>query len=121
MERRSNSKMASIKELLELRTRIKRKKPSFIRQDFGKKKRIDKKWRKPTGLHSKIRGHFSGRAKSVSQGYRSPKKVRGLHKSGLPLFIVKSIGDLKRLDPKKTCLIISSSFGNKKRIVILKK
>ena len=113
--------MASIKKLLEIRKGIKSKKPHFIRRDTNRKKRLDKNWRKPTGLHSKLRGRFSGRAKRVSRGYRSPAEVRGLHKSGLEQHIISSPMEFERLDAKKTGLIISAAVGDKKRITILKK
>ena len=117
----ANNKMKSIKELLELRKQIKSKKPDFIRQDFHKKKRLSRKWRRPKGWHSKIRLNLRGRAKKVSIGYRSPKIVRGLHKSGLLQNIIRSVNDLEGLDSKKNCGIISYSVGTKKRVVILKK
>jgi large subunit ribosomal protein L32e len=113
--------MMPIKELLRLRKQIKSRKPDFIRQDAHKKKKLSRKWRKPKGLHSKIRLKFKGRAKRVSKGYGSPRKVRHLHKSGLQQCLIRSINELAGLDAKKNCLIISSSLGNKKRIVILKK
>ena len=115
------NKMLSIKELLELKKQMKSKKPHFIRQDAHKKKKLSKKWRRPKGLHSKIRLKLRGRAKYVSVGYRGPKKVRYLHKSGLQQHIVRSITDLGGLDAKKICLIISSSLGDRKKITILKK
>ena len=113
--------MASIKELLELRKQIKSKKPDFIRQDIRKKARLKIKWRKPRGLDSKIRRKLNGRAKPVSQGYRSPKNTKGLHKSGLRQFMIKTIKDMDKLSPKEHCLIISSSLGKKKRVEVLKK
>ncbi|MBW2976674.1 50S ribosomal protein L32e [Candidatus Woesearchaeota archaeon] len=113
--------MGSIKELLELRKQIKAKKPNFIRQDTNKKKRLKKKWRKPKGLHSKLGAKLKGRPKHVSKGYRSPKKARNLHKSGLQQCIVNSAGGLEQLDAKKNCVVISSSVGDRKRIIILKK
>lgn len=113
--------MASVKELLELRKQIKNKNPDFIRQDAHKKKRLGSKWRRPKGLHSKIRLNLRGRARKVSIGYRTPKKVRNLHKSGMKQNIIKSENDLDSLDSKKDGIIISSSFGNRKRITILKK
>ena len=113
--------MISIKELLELRKQMKNKKPDFVRQDAHKKKRLGKEWRRPRGLHSKVRLNLKGRSKNVSVGYRSPKKVRNLHKSGLQEYIVKSVGDLEKLDAEKNGLIISSSLGKKKKIAILKK
>ncbi|MEK6869779.1 MAG: 50S ribosomal protein L32e [Nanoarchaeota archaeon] len=113
--------MASIKELLDIRKRMKGKKPDFIRQDIRKKARLKIKWRKPRGLDSKIRRKLSGRAKPVSQGYRSPEKVRGLHQSGLQQFIIRAINDMDKLSPKEHCLVISSSLGKKKRVEALKK
>lgn len=113
--------MASIKQLLEIRKGIKSKKPCFIRRDTNRKKRLEKNWRKPTGLHSKLRGRFSGRAKRVSRGYRSPEQVRGMHKSGLEQHIISSPTEFERLDAKKTGLIISAAVGDRKRIIILKK
>lgn len=121
LERKSDNKMKSVEELLGLRKQIKSKKPNFIRQDYHKKKRLSNKWRRPKGLHSKIRLQFRGRAKCVSAGYGSPRKVRHLHKSGLQQCLIRSAKDLEGLDAKKNCLVISSSLGDKKRIVILKK
>ncbi|MAE42843.1 50S ribosomal protein L32e [Candidatus Woesearchaeota archaeon] len=110
-----------IKNLLEIRKRSKAKKPDFIRQDFHKKCSLKKKWRKPKGLQSKLRLEIRGKAKSVSQGYRSPKKVRGLHKSGLEEKRVITVKDLETLDAKKHILIIPSTLGKKNKIVVLKK
>ena len=113
--------MASIKELLGIRNQMKSKKPDFIRQDIRKKARLKIKWRKPRGLDSKIRRKLNGRAKPVSQGYRSPKNVRGLHKSGLRQSIIRTTKDLDKLSPRENCLIISSSLGKRKRVEMLKK
>ncbi|MEK6876620.1 MAG: 50S ribosomal protein L32e, partial [Nanoarchaeota archaeon] len=113
--------MASIKELLDIRKRMKGKKPDFIRQDIRKKARLKIKWRKPRGLDSKIRRKLNGRAKPVSQGYRSPEKVRGLHQSGLRPSIIQTAKELDNLSPKENCLVISSSLGKRKRVEVLKK
>lgn len=113
--------MTSIKELLDIRKQIKSKKPDFIRQDIRKKARLKIKWRKPRGLDSKIRRKLRGRAKPVSQGYRSPRKVRGLHQSGLQQFVIRAINEMDKLSPKEHCLVISSSLGKKKRVEALKK
>lgn len=110
-----------IQNLLELRKRIKARKPKFIRQDFHKKIGLKRKWRKPKGLQSKMRLKIKGKGRPVSRGYGSPKKVRGLHKSGLESKMIASEKDLQDLDSKKHGLIISSALGNKKRISILKK
>ena len=113
--------MTRLNILLGIRNRMKLKKPDFIRQDIRKKARLKIKWRKPRGLDSKIRRKLNGRAKPVSQGYRSPKNVRGLHQGGLRQFIIRTIKDVDKLSPKEYCLIISSSLGKKKRVEALKK
>ena len=79
------------------------------------------KWRRPKGLHSKLRLNIRGKLKNVSQGYRSPKKIRGLHKSGLEVIRVASSKELIELDAKKHGIVISSTVGKKKRVDILKK
>jgi len=108
-------------ELLELRRRIKKSKPSFVRQDHHKKSRLKNKWRRPKGLQSKLRLHIRGKGKNVSQGYRSPRKVRDLSKEGLKIVRVESAKDIASLDKEKHCIILSATVGKKKRIVILKK
>ncbi len=108
-------------QLLELRNKLKRKKPDFIRTDAHKKKRLEENWRRPRGRHNKIRLCKKGHRKKPSQGYRSPKAVRGLDRSGLKPIIVKNVNDLVRLDKKKDGAVISGNVGKKKRIEIAKK
>ena len=107
--------------LLEIRKKIKARKPEFIRQDYHKKPGLKRKWRKPKGLHSKLRLNKRGKFKKVSKGYRSPREVRGLHKTGLEERRVDNIKQLDVLDNKKQGVIISSTVGKKNRIVILKR
>ncbi|MCD6106274.1 MAG: 50S ribosomal protein L32e, partial [Thermoplasmata archaeon] len=46
---------AEEKRLLELRNRLNRKRPEFRRQEWFRYKRLGEKWRRPRGLHSKMR------------------------------------------------------------------
>ena len=110
--------MTQIGQLLELRTKIKNKKPDFVRQDYEKRKRIKYVWRKPKGIHSKIRHHIRGKRKMPSPGYKSPVKVRHLV-SGLNPVIVSNISQIPQ--SKEFGIIVSSSVGIKKRVEILKK
>ena len=48
-EGRGESKMNSLKELLEIKKTIKKKRPNFIRQDAFKRKRLSMNWRAPAG------------------------------------------------------------------------
>ena len=113
--------MIQINTLLELRTKIKDKKPEFIRQDYGRRKRIKAIWRKPKGIHSKIRHHFKGRRKMPSPGYKSPVKVRGIHASGLKIVNISSPDDIKLIKKESEGIVIAKSVGTKKRFEILKK
>jgi large subunit ribosomal protein L32e len=113
--------MASIKELLEIRSMMKKKRPEFIRQDLHKKKRLNKRWRKPRGVDSKIRIGFRGKLKKTSHGYRSPSAVRFLHHSGLKIFLAKSPSELDNLNAKENCIVLASSVGMNKKLVILRK
>jgi large subunit ribosomal protein L32e len=61
-----------------------------------------------------------GHRKKPSQGYRSPKLVRGLHKTGLKLVRVCSLKELEAV-PKDAGVIVSSSIGQKKRLEIIKR
>jgi len=109
-----------MKELLELRKSMKRKKPSFIRQD-AHKKRLKKKWVRPRGLHSKVRLKKAGHPKKVSNGYRGPKKVRGLSKEGLIVRRICNENELASVDKEKEGIIIMGSVGLKNKISLLKK
>ena len=112
--------MTELRELLDLRERRKAKKPNFIRQDAHKKSRLEVKWRKPKGLHSKMWLRRSGRLTRVSVGFGSPNKVRYLHKSGLRCVVVHSANELKRINKEKDGVIIAKTVGLRKRVEILK-
>ena len=113
----------SISELLEIRQSIKEKKTDFIRQDYQRRKRLGGKlkWRKPKGIHSKIRHGFKGWRKMPSPGYKSPTQVKGLHSIGLRIVNVRSIDDVKKIKKEEEGIIISRQVGLKKKLEIMKK
>lgn len=113
--------MTSTKELLELRKKIKKKKPNFVRQDAHKKKRLGFKWRKSRGFHSKMRRNLKGYKKGISKGYKSPLLIRGFHSSGLKIVEVSSLKDIEKINKEKEGIIIKNSIGLKKKIEIVKK
>lgn len=113
--------MAQINTLLELRSKIKNKKPIFIRQDNPKRPKLGDNWRKPKGVHSKIRHHFKGRRKMPSPGWKSPAEVRGLHATGLEMIRVFSPEDINKIRKDTQGIIIPKAVGKRKRIGILKK
>ena len=110
-----------IETLLETRKIMKERKPVFIRQDNPKRMKLNYKWRKPKGIHSKIRHKFKGRRKMPSPGYKSPAKVKGLHNSGLKIVNISTLDQISKLNKDSEGAIVSRSVGIKKRIQIFKK
>ncbi|MDP3765085.1 MAG: 50S ribosomal protein L32e [Nanoarchaeota archaeon] len=113
--------MTELKTLLEVRNEIKERKPVFIRQDNPKRRKLNYKWRKPKGIHSKIRHKFKGRRKMPSPGYKSPIRVKGLHSTGLEMVNVSSINNLEKIKKETQGIIISKNVGMRKKLEILKK
>jgi len=106
-------------KLLELRKKIKSKRPSFRRVESWRYKRVKDSWRKARGIDSKTREKRKSGVKSPSVGYRGPKAIRGLHPSGLEDVRVVNIEEVKNLNPKKHAIKISRRLGAKKRIALI--
>jgi len=106
---------------LRLRLKQKRKKPEFIRQGGKNLKRLGEKWRKPRGMHSKLRKHKKAKGFLPQSGYGSPKSVRYLHPSGFEERLVFNLNDLEKINPEKQACRIASTVGKKKRLEIMRK
>lgn len=112
----------SVKESLELRKKIKSKKPKYLREDYHKKKAVDKKaWRAPRGRHSKMRHGFQGHRATLEIGYGSPKEARHLHSSGLMPVLVCNMNELSALNKEKQAAVISGRTGDRKKVELVKK
>ncbi len=109
-----------IKKLLGIRKELKSKKPEFIRQDQHKKAKLQRKWQRPKGLHSKMRRNKKGRRKSVRMGYSSPALVRGMHHKGLRAVFVSNVNDLLKITPAEEGALIKK-VGQRKKAGIIKK
>ena len=108
------TKMAD--RLINVRARQKAKKPEFNRHDSHKKKRLSTSWRKPRGLHNKLRRQVSAKGKLVRPGFGSPKAVRGFHPSGFKEVLVNNVAELAKAEG---CAVrIASAVGQKKRLEI---
>ena len=106
---------------LSKRNRMSHKRPKFRRQNWFRYKRLGEKWRRPRGIHSKMRRHFKYRIPVVQVGFRGPASVRGLHPSGFEEILVYNPGNLENIDPKVQAIRISSKVGDKKREMIVEK
>lgn len=109
----------NVNDMLELRARLKRKMPHFIRQDFQIKK-LKTKWIKAKGIHSKMRRKMAGHIAMPHPGFGSPKIVRGLNSEGLKEIMVNNVDELARVT-QGYCAVISKTVGLKKKIGIIKK
>ncbi len=110
--------MVDEKKLLH-RRKLKAKKPTFLAQDVHKKKRLEKKWKKPKGLQSKMRLQKKGHRKVVSVGWKSPREVRGLSREGLQQVRIENLQQLENIDSKTQGIIISSKLSIKKKYEII--
>ncbi len=111
--------MTEKERLLEMRRNMKKKRPSFRRVESWRYVRVKDSWRKARGIDSQTRKKTKTGVKSPSVGYRSPKKVRGLHPSGYEEARVDMIRDLENLNPTKHAIKISRRLGAKKRIELI--
>lgn len=107
--------------LLEVRKRLKARKPKFIRQDVHKKPRLAATWRKPKGRHSKMREHRKGHPANVSKGWKSPVAVKHLTVEGFEHIVVKNEADFGSLNSKQHAVTISGAVGMRKRLILIQK
>ena len=103
------------------RNRISHRRPAFKRQNWFRYKRLGDKWRRPRGIHSKMRRHFKYRIPVAQVGFGGPASVRGLHPSGFEEVRVNNLKEIDNVDPKTQAIRIASTVGDKKREIIVSK
>ena len=107
------------KNLAKARSRLKKRKPKFKRQEGFRCKKLKKTWRRAKGRHSKMRARERGKGKMPGIGYRSPSSVRGVTSSGYRKVVVHNVSDIKKIDPKTEAAVIAHDVGKRKRAEIL--
>jgi large subunit ribosomal protein L32e len=110
-----------MKEMLKLRKKQKAKKPDFLRPDYQKRACVPLRWRKPHGLHSKVRHRFAGHTAMPDPGFGSPKDVYGLHPSGLAPVLVHTLNELAKVNAKTQGAVLGSTLGVPRRMALLLK
>ena len=99
----------------------KRRKPQFKRQNSQSYVRVKDSWRRPRGKDSKMRIGDKSHPKGVKVGYKSARKSRGLHPSGLEEVLIHRPGDLDSIDPESQVARIGHTVGARKRTEIVEK
>jgi len=117
------NKIKKTEEQKKLQAKIKQKKVPTIRGNFGKmwlrRKSIPKwnKWHKARGIDFFLKKEDGARPK---MGYRTTKKVRGLHPSGLKEVYVNNLNELKEIKEKNVVIRLKRTIGKKAKKEILK-
>ncbi len=114
------ARSGEMKGLLDLRARIKGRKPAFVRQESWRYRRVKPSWRRPRGIHSKMREGVKGWPRKVKVGYRGPRITRGLHPSGFIEVLVHNVDELEGLDPGRHSVRVGSSVGARRREEIIR-
>ena len=109
------------KDKLEIRKKVSKNRPKFIRPESWRYKRLETTWRKPKGVDNHQRKQKSrGRPGLVKVGYGGPRISKGLHPSGYTDNLVHNLQELTKLDPKIDGVRLGHSVVTKKRKEILK-
>ncbi len=109
---------AETADALAKRAMISGRRPAFKRQEWYRYSKLGEMWRKPKGIHSKMRRSMKQRPPMVEIGYRGPADVRGFHPSGFEEVLVYNVADLEKIDPKSQAARIGGTVGTKKRMAI---
>ena len=105
-------------DALAKRAMISGRRPAFKRQEWFRYSKLGEKWRKPKGIHSKMKRQLKRRPPMVDVGFRGPVAARDLHPSGFEEVLVYNVDGLEGIDPKKQAVRIGGTVGTKKRIAI---
>jgi len=91
--------------------------PKFIRQDAYNIKSLKIAWRRPRGMHSKVRMSILGHRPRVKVGYRNAALIRNTRNS----FPVIHVSNSKELEaaPQEAAIILAANLGMKKKEAII--
>ena len=120
-KKQARASKQEIARLLEARRKIKERTPQFKRFESWRFVRIDTPWRKPKGIDNHMRLSVKGWPHLVKIGYRVPKKVRGLHPSGLRDVVVHNMSELEVLSPTLDAARLAAGVGKRKRVEMAKR
>ena len=95
-------------------------KRKFVRHESVHFKSLGSAWRRPRGIHNKLRLSKGGQGLTPKIGYGSSKDKIFLIK-GMKPALVHTVKDLISLNAKKSIVILAAGVGMKKKIIIIQK
>lgn len=95
---------------------IMRKHPKFLPANYGRKVRVKIRWRAPRGIDNKKRTQEKHMGAVPQIGWRSPRKSRGIHPSGMREVLVHRVEELTGV--AGMAVRIAAAVGRKKRTEI---
>lgn len=111
--------MSTIESLEKHKEALKKRTPKFVKQGARNIKRLNKNWRKPRGFQSKMRKYKKGKPKMVAIGYKTPKALQDMLKSGLREKNITSLEDLNSLNKKTEVAVLSGKIGKRRALTII--
>ena len=83
---------------LNKKTIVKKRTKKFARHQSDQFIRIrDSSWRKPKGIHGRVRRRFKGAIPMPSVGYGSDKATRNIHPNGFKSVVINNVAELEML------------------------
>ena len=110
----TTKKLSLVQKRKELIAKLKKKKPWF-RRPLHFAYAMKEGWRRPKGIHSKMRQSEKSKPAVVSAGYGSAKAIRGLHPSGYEEVYVTTVSQLQKIKPESQAARVSAGIGERKR------
>ena len=105
-------------DALAKRAVISGRRPAFKRQEWFRYSKLGEGWRRPKGIHSKMKRNLKRRPHVVDIGFRGPVAARDLHPSGFEEVMIYNVEGLEGVDPKKQAVRVGGTVGTKKRLAI---
>ena len=96
-----------------------RRRITFERYGWHKKKKLSTSWRRPRGHDNKMREHIAAKGAMVKVGYRRKRSERGLHPSGVREVLVHNPAELAQTERpgsgEHLAVRIAATVGRRKR------
>ncbi len=94
-----------------------RRRITFERYGWHKKKKLSTSWRRPRGHDNKMREHIAAKGVMVKVGYRRKRSDRGLHPSGVREVLVHNPAELAQTERpgEHLAVRIAATVGRRKR------